>query len=92
MTPDHDARMADLETEVVRLLLADAKRDGDVVRQMAVLTILVAKLLCALADADGVADRTLLGLQIAGLRDAVRLIREREPRRAGAAPVSARVH
>lgn len=85
---EHDERMAaELEAGITRLLLADARQDCDVLRQVAVLTLLMAKMLCALADADGREDELLLASQAVGLRAAVLEIRAREPRRRpGAAP------
>lgn len=72
-------RMAKLESAIADMLLQDEARQGGVFEHISVLTVLLAKMLCAIADANSEADESkLLEMQDAALRDSVRLIRERE--------------
>ncbi|HWG80749.1 MAG TPA: hypothetical protein VN681_13285 [Stellaceae bacterium] len=86
-------RMAKLESAIVDLLLRDTQAAGaGAFEHLSVLTVLLAKMLCACADADSGADEgALLDMQTDALRDAVRLIRGRELWRAKHSP-SARTH
>lgn len=87
----HREELLKLEAAIARVLFDDLRRpQGDPMRQMAVLTILTAKMLCALASTEGCSDESLLAAHDLALRDAVCAIRERESRRGAAPP--ARTH
>lgn len=95
MNERRDRRLARLEGQLLRVLVDDkARHPGDdvSVEQMAVLTAMLAKILCVYADRDGTPDQTLLDMHVDGMREGMRFFRQcRESWRA-AHPASARTH